>query len=959
MTFLRSPRFPPLAALALCALALPLVATALPAPTHAAEGPSVWRDGAWLPLDATAAADADGPAAAGAALRSAAAAATVSEGSQIQQLFPLVRTDGTVQVAVFAAVVGGESCLWRTDGTAAGTFRVQPAGGCVALRPDSPFVGAADGVGYFVAGHSAYRLWRTDGTAAGTWPLVPFGDPGLWNRRFDFIAAPPLGGVLFVLDDGFHGPEPWFSDGTPSGARLLADLTPGPDGTVAFRFQALGSDVLFFVWRGGPEYELWRTDGSEAGTELVATVASEDFPLGPGFLYRVDAGVVFFLAGAGPCWAELWRSDGTAAGTQLLRDFAGPSCPSTGRLQAFAVAGFPGSVFFASDDGIRGAELWRTDGTPSGTFAVTDFAPAQPFPSQFPLLFRPAGHAGHLYFAADDGVHGREPWRSDGTPGGSELVADLCPGSCSSAPGPMSVAGGWLVFTADDQVAGRELWVSDGTAAGSERVTDLCPGACGASIFREVVFGASLLFILDDATSGQEWWILTPPAGPAIRLTDLAPPRPFDPLLLVQPLGGRAVFVADDGVHGREPWVTDGTPAGTHLLADLEATAVPPPPGAPAAPANLHVEALGGGHLRFTWEDRSHDEQFFLLEVRIAGSADWQSAGTAGADATSLEGFFGLGSLTFRLRAGNAGVLSAPSNEVSVTVGGFCHPSEHELCLGDGRFRVVVNWRNQHAPPGEVNTGSGQAVPAGDGVDDSGYFWFFTPDNLELVVKVLDGTSVNGHFWVFWGALSDVEYTIHVEDTASSETRDYHNPPGQICGGADTAAFPLDGSAAGSRLAAGATVQPAPATAPAAASSFAVAHGPATRFVALDAPASASGALHPPQPCVPDEETLCLLDGTLAVTVDWTDQHNGGSGVGRAIPYTDISGFFWFFHRENIELVVKALDGRTVNGKIWVFYGALSDVGYTIRVLHDEAHQVRTYENPPGTICGQGDTAAF
>jgi hypothetical protein len=111
---------------------------------------------------------------------------------------------------------------------------------------------------------------------------------------------------------------------------------------------------------------------------------------------------------------------------------------------------------------------------------------------------------------------------------------------------------------------------------------------------------------------------------------------------------------------------------------------------------------------------------------------------------------------------------------------------------------------------------------------------------------------------------------------------------------------------------------------------------------------------------VADDETLCLLDGMLAVTVDWTDHHNGGSGVGRARPYTDLTGFFWFFHPENVELVVKALDGRTVNGKIWVFYGALSDVGYTIRVENrEDGHAVRTYTNPPGTICGNGDTAAF
>jgi hypothetical protein len=57
--------------------------------------------------------------------------------------------------------------------------------------------------------------------------------------------------------------------------------------------------------------------------------------------------------------------------------------------------------------------------------------------------------------------------------------------------------------------------------------------------------------------------------------------------------------------------------------------------------------------------------------------------------------------------------------------------------------------------------------------------------------------------------------------------------------------------------------------------------------------------------------------------------------------------------------VVKALDGRTVNGKIWVFYGALSDVSYSIRVVDRAGGGMRTYDNPQGNLCGRGDTAAF
>lgn len=56
--------------------------------------------------------------------------------------------------------------------------------------------------------------------------------------------------------------------------------------------------------------------------------------------------------------------------------------------------------------------------------------------------------------------------------------------------------------------------------------------------------------------------------------------------------------------------------------------------------------------------------------------------------------------------------------------------------------------------------------------------------------------------------------------------------------------------------------------------------------------------------------------------------------------------YFWFFHRDNLELVVKMLDGRIVNGRFWVFYGALSDVEYTLRVTDRVTGDVKAYDNP-------------
>lgn len=94
---------------------------------------------------------------------------------------------------------------------------------------------------------------------------------------------------------------------------------------------------------------------------------------------------------------------------------------------------------------------------------------------------------------------------------------------------------------------------------------------------------------------------------------------------------------------------------------------------------------------------------------------------------------------------------------------------------------MTVAWRD---PAG--HQGVGTTVPL---TSDTGAFWFFAPANVELVVKVLDGRAVNGKFWVFYGALSDVEYTLTVTDTATGVMKTYHNPAGRLASVADTSAF--------------------------------------------------------------------------------------------------------------------------------------------------------------------------
>lgn len=103
------------------------------------------------------------------------------------------------------------------------------------------------------------------------------------------------------------------------------------------------------------------------------------------------------------------------------------------------------------------------------------------------------------------------------------------------------------------------------------------------------------------------------------------------------------------------------------------------------------------------------------------------------------------------------------------------------LALGPaGRFIVSVAWASLSA------SGNGNPIPINP---TTGSFWFFSPDNLELFVKVLDGRALNGHWWVFYGSLTDVEFAITVTDSKTGEVRTYSNPQGVMASRGDTEAF--------------------------------------------------------------------------------------------------------------------------------------------------------------------------
>jgi len=165
----------------------------------------------------------------------------------------------------------------------------------------------------------------------------------------------------------------------------------------------------------------------------------------------------------------LLSSLATAEVPELLKDIlvgsgssftAPPGVEPSGFLEA------GGALFFVADNGINGKELWRTDGTLSGTQMVKDIFPGPNSSSAFPHKLVEV--AGIVYFAANDGTSGTELWRSDGSEAGTFLVKDIFPGSASSNPRELVKLGNAILFNAEDGTTSQELWRSDGTEDGTQ-----------------------------------------------------------------------------------------------------------------------------------------------------------------------------------------------------------------------------------------------------------------------------------------------------------------------------------------------------------------------------------------------------------------------------------------------------------------------------------------------------------
>jgi sugar lactone lactonase YvrE len=254
------------------------------------------------------------------------------------------------------------------------------------------------------------------------------------------------------------------------------------------------------------------------------------------------------------------------------------------------------------------------------------------------------------------------------------------------------------------------------------------------------------------------------------------------------------------------------------------------------------------------------------------------------------------------------------------------------LCLENGRFALGL----AASDPRTANQGLGLAIPQNDVF---GYFAIpdltANPGNPEVFAKLLDGRSFNQSFWVFYGGLTDFAFDLVVTDVEGGSTKVYNKEGGSFCGGADTSAFPEGGALS---------------TIPSELLTLVAQEVDVPRVTA-----------NPEATCGVD--ALCLSSNRFTLTLSAKDPRTQATGNGKAIPQTDLFGYFSIpdltSNPDNPEVFVKLLDGRPVNGKFWVFYGGLTDFEYTLTVTDTETQATKQYFKEGGSFCGGADTGAF
>ncbi|AFY33244.1 ELWxxDGT repeat protein [Calothrix sp. PCC 7507] len=411
------------------------------------------------------------------------------------------------------------------------------------------------------------------------------------------------GTLYFSATDGTNGFELWKSDGTAAGTVLVKDIFTGTNGSNPYNLTNVNKTLYFTAYDATNGFELWKSDGTAAGTVLVKDIVAGANGSSPNNLTNVNS-TLYFVANDGMNGRELWKSDGTEAGTVLVKDIltgANGSSPNN-------LTNVNGTLYFVVYDDTNGSELWKSDGTANGTVLVKDIRTGAGNSSSPEYL---TNVNGILYFLADDGTNGRELWKSDGTEAGTVLVKDILTGVNGSSPNNLTNVNGTLYFVANDGTNGYELWKSDGTANGTVLVKDIFTGSDSSDLSKLTNVNGTLYFQADDGTNGFELWKSDGTANGTVLVKDInigtnGLGANGSDLSNLTNVNGTLYFQATDGTNGYKLWKSDGTAAGTVRVLDIN------PGNASSYPANLTVV---NGKLYFTANNGQNGTELFTINI--------------------------------------------------------------------------------------------------------------------------------------------------------------------------------------------------------------------------------------------------------------------------------------------------------------------------------------------------------
>ncbi|MEM8523392.1 MAG: T9SS type A sorting domain-containing protein [Bacteroidota bacterium] len=548
----------------------------------------------------------------------------------------LVDVDGTLFFAADSKTGNNYNDfeLWRSDGTHVGTYQVKEIHTSGSSMDFAKMLNV-EGTLYFTAldDENIEQLWKSE-------------KDGTTEKVFGTITQKPIGDItqLVALNNycylvgksGNNGQEIWKVDDVEQ--TQVTALRESYSNGVGYMEAHIHKDELYFI---DGSVNLWKTDGTEGGSMLVAnprtvyryrrsgmvslgdnfyynigfdlwksngqnygTVRVYGGATNPGdFVYLKKANTIIFSADRHQDRnRELWRMNSYENGSELIKEINpnGASSPHS----FYATDDY---VLFFANDGIHGAELWRTDGTTAGTYLLKDINPSEASTFSRGVEFIRLGN--YYYFSAYSKEFGSELWRTDGTAAGTSMVKDINVGEYSGISSRIVKSNGILYFSGSTRRTNSELWRSDGTSEGTYKLKEVRPGNKGSNINALLGLEHMLYFTASSENNIAELWKSdgSTEGTTLVKVLD----RGFNanrPYRLIPLTDNTFVFDHKNDSYGYEIWVSDGTEQGTYALCDIY-----------SEEQSSHVNNFFAynNKLFFTAEDGIHGREIWIIPFNI------------------------------------------------------------------------------------------------------------------------------------------------------------------------------------------------------------------------------------------------------------------------------------------------------------------------------------------------------